>query len=746
MRRFTAILLVLMLLMPAGIIASAQEDMFAECTNLESLFMYADEALQNGMPAKQVLAAMSAWAEDNGVPDELTCACENIAATSGKNYQKIRNYANKWAVYIWSTSPASEDTKNNWTAYTQYDVSDKMKTALKDGNAQFCFPAAAWGEANFKSQLGTEYSKFKSTQSRAGYACIVIKKGSQSAPETGWTSDKNGDFTDALTYTVSRLVSQLGEDAPILTGNPYLASTFWVFSLDYPFYSWYGENNSKEVKGYNVNISLTVTDAPSKKTIAQIKKSSKLPKTIYRWSNGIAKPDVPVLSDDQSYNSFVQKVANALRKERGSAASSRKINSFNAEQVLNGILLEQSNKQSDAWEKAIYESGAQAVTFENGKLSFLLRGYDPQLSELGAYKSAADKSIWLETALENAARFTLRLSLPVQDGQLPSSSIKTLNTKVKTAASEAKKAFASSDFSSALKDMLFPSPRADKVTKAEQLMKPDTDFYTRVTSRYGGPGDTAPAQALSALYYAQKSVTVSTKNGPHSIKLSCTGADPASMLKSASKATLDQLAGMTASRRDTEDLSGKLNRQLADIAISQREKEQNKYTISIDLDDLSDGAYPADYQKHFKAFAYDSTLEALEENAEQLPDIACRNMPKTGVIKGGNGSTKVTVKISKNSNPTYVQFQTERGGRTSVTAFIEPGKQVSFKLDKGNYRILYCSGPYWYGEKEMFSTLGVYQKSDTVVIKDKNYTHTFTLESSDDGDINIYSANPSEFH
>ena len=52
----------------------------------------------------------------------------------------------------------------------------------------------------------------------------------------------------------------------------------------------------------------------------------------------------------------------------------------------------------------------------------------------------------------------------------------------------------------------------------------------------------------------------------------------------------------------------------------------------------------------------------------------------------------------------------------------------------------------WYGEEILFGELGAYSKSETVEIKGTNYSHTFTLESSADGDVNIYGATPADFH
>ena len=80
-----------------------------------------------------------------------------------------------------------------------------------------------------------------------------------------------------------------------------------------------------------------------------------------------------------------------------------------------------------------------------------------------------------------------------------------------------------------------------------------------------------------------------------------------------------------------------------------------------------------------------------------------------------------------------------------ASAFIQPGKQVSVLVPEGEYNLVYCSGPYWYGEELLFASLGSYTKSEVTQIKSKQYVHTFTLEPSDIGEVNIYDASPEDF-
>jgi hypothetical protein len=45
----------------------------------------------------------------------------------------------------------------------------------------------------------------------------------------------------------------------------------------------------------------------------------------------------------------------------------------------------------------------------------------------------------------------------------------------------------------------------------------------------------------------------------------------------------------------------------------------------------------------------------------------------------------------------------------------------------GYYRVTYGSGPYWYGEEEMFGDDGYYMASEDIYKFQNNYIHTLSL-------------------
>ena len=81
----------------------------------------------------------------------------------------------------------------------------------------------------------------------------------------------------------------------------------------------------------------------------------------------------------------------------------------------------------------------------------------------------------------------------------------------------------------------------------------------------------------------------------------------------------------------------------------------------------------------------------------------------------------------------------------AVSAFVMPAHQTTLNVPAGMYIICWCSGPYWYGEQDLFGPAGSYQKSEPVEIKSLSYYHTFTLESVENGDISISRADPDDF-
>ena len=361
---------------------------------------------------------------------------------------------------------------------------------------------------------------------------------------------------------------------------------------------------------------------------------------------------------------------------------------------------------------------------------------------MGAYSKAEDRSAWLDAALLNAKTYDLEASLALEDGQPTAKSLSALKKTIKEAAKTAQEAFEGGDMADAIIDRMFPSPVSGKITNAEQLLTPDDSFIEWLgqdyrLSNYG-------SAAMAAFFASQKSKTLETKNGPKALVLKVTAADPAELLSTASKTVLDELAYLTELERD-DDAEENLQLAVAKAALAAKKNAKTKYEIPVDLDQLLYSEFSAEYWSYVESFTYNDTRWDLNNNIENLPPMAAEDMPKNGIMKGGKSGTEVTLKLSKNSSPTYVQVRKDGSDDLAATVFIHPGKSVTLHLQKGYYRLYYCSGPYWYGEEDLFGDLGSYHKSEATEIKGTNYTHTITLESSQNGDVNIYGAEPGEF-
>ena len=76
---------------------------------------------------------------------------------------------------------------------------------------------------------------------------------------------------------------------------------------------------------------------------------------------------------------------------------------------------------------------------------------------------------------------------------------------------------------------------------------------------------------------------------------------------------------------------------------------------------------------------------------------------------------------------------------------LHPKKSVTLHVPQGHYEIAWCSGPYWYGTETLFGSLGQYNKSETVEILSQKYQHTYTLITTQQEGVSVYSANPSDF-
>ncbi len=755
-------LLVLFLVLALSVSCLAEEpaggavhlDQYTDCKTIEKLFRAAESALNDGADPGLVYSEMYSLAESNNMFPYFQYALENAAAYGSDSYRKLMSAtgaeSGKRRFELRNTDPErAHAEKIGFNAYEAYVGSEAFRTMIADPGAQFCLNPAYWTEADFERTYGVSVTKFKPSRPRAGYICVVVSRNAQSAPETGWDTGENAStFMSTMQSVVSNVMWSLGREygcMPAITGNPDLASSVWVFDMQYPFYAWYGNNNRKEVRGFNCDVSLTVIDTASHKTTGKLSDRGRLGRRISRWSNWIAKADIPDLSNSKGYHTFVSNVGKAIQKQDSAAVSAQRMTAVNVGSVLNGILLEKAAGSKNEWEKAIYESGVKNVSLTETAVTFSLRGYDPGVKALGALAKAENRDQWLADALKNASGYLLELTLPVENGLLTAKATTALTAAVKKAASSAQQQFAGKDMTTALKDYFFPVPIEGKVTDAAALLDPSPQFSGQYAARgVSGTGLSAPQWAL--VCYAQKSQTVDVKQGPHAIAFKCVGADLPVLVSDSAKAVLDDLAYAPAQERPAADLlSDALSRRLAEESVKAHTKATDKWTMSFDLDDLIEGRLPAAYADCLGGFDIASAEESLLLKANKLPDIAALPLPKTAKITGQKSGTKVVFKLSADSEPTYVIMRSAVTEEIAASAVILPGKQVSVRVAEGGYRLAYCSGPYWYGEELLFASLGSYTKSEVTQIKDKSYVHTFTLEPSDTGEVNIYDAVPEDF-
>ena len=212
----------------------------------------------------------------------------------------------------------------------------------------------------------------------------------------------------------------------------------------------------------------------------------------------------------------------------------------------------------------------------------------------------------------------------------------------------------------------------------------------RVEEKTGSFSREWSAGALAALFYAQKSQKLITEDGPKALALECVGADPAALLSAASQAALDELAFAPAASRYDGDPEDLLLKTLAEKALGGKDQFSEAFTIPINLGQNVYDDLPARFMEYLKAFSYSDALDDLRSSAEKLPETAAKPIPRNGRMSG-NGS-----------------------------------------------------GPYWYGEEDMFMDLGTYRKSEPFQAR-SNHIITYTMGIVKDGNTASYQADPSEF-
>lgn len=720
-------------------------DYLFEVFTVQTLLSAAEEAIEAGMNPQAAAEELYALAEEYGLTDILIWGAENISAFDSEEYTRFQTYfgENDRELDIWGGYEANMFDGLDLYTNDMY-CPEALREYLLSDKAQYCYAPVYWRESDFKAFFGTEYSRFKPSAARPGFVCVIVKDSSITNAIADWRENDLRDYKYALYQTIGDMTSALGDDSPIITGNPNLASEFWVFDVTYPYHSLYGDS-SFQVKGYNCCLTMTVIDAATRATVATCTDTNKLGGSIGEWNNYVSAADIPVLSECKAYEGFIEKIRADLVKDRAKASSTRKITNMNAASVVNGVLASLAENNRDAWQSAIYLAGAKNVVLENNTLSFALRSYNPRLSELGKFDAAEDKPAWLMNALKNASAYDLTVSVPVADGQITSNGMNTLKQAVSKAAGTAKNAFTNREFTTALIQYLFPSPIEGKLQDASALLTPTAAFSERMG--LFSLSDTAPVSALSSLFYAQKSQQLNANDGPSALVLTCIGADPSVLLSEAYTEVLDSQAYVGIEERYTslEELYAALQLSMAKKAVNAQRTANYRFTLTISIDDLLLGRLPEGYAEYTALFTYEETAGKLGETVDQLLDIPAVSMPRTGKLSGSTKGTEVNFRLSADSYSTYIQMRNASTNELAVSCFVEGGKSVRVYVPGGDYTIAWASGPYWYGEEKLFGNLCTMNKSESTEITSGRYSHTFTLEQSDDGDVGYHSANPSDF-
>lgn len=705
-----------------------------EVISTDSLLLAADEAVCDGKDPQQVLDEAFALAEEYGISDKLGYLIENISAEENDAYNRINKYfsdldVNSTNYYLWGADYIADESDSDFSPYDSRSVSEAFAAVISDDGAQYCLSPYVWPEEGFNEVFGVPYASFRPAAARPGYVCVVAKNGAKSGPDEPWNGDDSYDFTNSLNELISALSAYLGNDAPVFTGNPQLASEFWVYDIQYPFYALYGSDGA--VKGYNCTATLTVVDAAAKNTLASITGTEILGDTISSWHDWKALADPPALGENAGFESFAGTVRLALQKSRSEAASQRKITGYNAESVLNGILLSESESMYDNWQKAIFEAGAENVSLEDGVLSFCMRSFDPDTASIGAYADAADKSAWLTAALENASAYGLEASVQLKDGRPDSQSLYTLKNTALQAGYKAQQAFSGADMQAALKEHLFPAKGDDFTAFADS-----NELLADYT-----------ADAWAALFSGQASQSISVSGGPHAIALSFVGISPSELLEHAMKAALDSQAYAAAEDR-TADLDALFAEKLAEASESLAKTvyydANNTHRTEIDIDAILKGEYPLGYAEYLDGYDYSEYYDVLLEMCERLPEQAAIDPPPSGKITGSGHGITVGLQVSSGSENTYIQVCDALTDELTASAFVRSGNTVYVFVPAGEYCLVYGSGPYWYGFEDnlLFAGLGSYTKSESF---DISMPVSFTLEPSDKGDVDIYGADRSDF-
>ncbi|NLV59598.1 MAG: hypothetical protein GXY67_12650 [Clostridiales bacterium] len=300
------------------------------------------------------------------------------------------------------------------------------------------------------------------------------------------------------------------------------------------------------------------------------------------------------------------------------------------------------------------------------------------------------------------------------------------------------KAFKDTRVLSAITDELFFTGFGKGVKKAEDLLTPSPEYLAWVNERSSTLSSLSGKQWVP-FFYGQIKHSLDVKGGPFALILKSTGVNMNQLLEKAKADALHALAFLSYERRwDGDRVDQELLRALANNAFAMKKKGKEVFTVTLNVDE--DSFYGSDYEEMLAAYDYSGTLEELQEDTRDLPDVAAREYPKAGWLSGSQRGTKVNVKAPRDSDAYYVQLRDYDSDALVVAGFVRPGSTCSLRVPKGDYYFVMASGPIWYGEEVMFGDVTEFTKTGLFNVLSSNYYHTVTLRVKKGGNLPVYGA------
>ena len=741
---------------------------FGEFETISGIIAAANNAVLAGEDPAVIYQELLAEAKEYDMSPWVEYQLENMAALGSAGYEKMAAMNEEGSRNLFSDYDSSYRSSGNENGLEVYGVAfpegedpEPLKAMIADKGAQYCFEPILWAESEFASVCGADFSRFKPSRPRPGYICVVAKKGAENDPGVVWNPGDDGVVLSLAENAVSRLIgefyAQAEESMPVFTGNPNLASIFLVVDVRYPFHANYGSGEDL-IRGYNCQATITAVNAADHKTIAELTATTELGDTIYRWDDETqtSAADMPELTDMEEFSSaFTAPVLQAIRLQDCEIYAGRVLTENNLGTVLNAILLKQTVGRKDVWQNAVYSAGARDFSLAeetHDSVTFSLRRFDPKTESLGAFAEAENPSSWLRSALSNSAEYSLTLTLPVESGRLTAEAMASLDSEVAAAAAHAQAEYTGADLSAALTWWLFPA-----VTDAEEgpenaaaLLEPSDSFRSAVRltvaeEEEDPEGLTDPQQAI--VLWSVRNLKADFSGGPCALVYSGTGADPA-FITETKDAFLEEMVFQTADQRpEADQVENELYLRLAEKALQFHTDPKGgaAFALTVNPDDLTEYRLPVEYRQYLSGFRFAEAYDALNDMYTRLPEEAAIPFPETGLLSGGQSGTVVNFVVPKTSGNTYIQMRSDDTDEIMASAFVHSGSKTRMRVPSGMYRVLYCSGPWWYGETVLFGDFGSYNQSEAMEVLDTRYIHTLTLESNPNGSIGIYGASPDDF-